>query len=283
MSRTRTPQQLSLFACQRWRQGRDSYRPKRDVVDPSAYEVVPVPKDVARAFCLEHHYLGSWPSCRYAFGLISRGQELVGIAAFGNNSTPGAHASVARDFGVRDPNDVAVLSRFVLRDDVLANGETLMLGATRRLLQREGIAGFASYSDLCMRDTVDGRVVLVGHVGWIYAAGSAVYTGRTDRGFIYLFRDGTTVPSRSLAKIANRDRGWRGAVARLVSHGAADLPEGASDEERRAWLAHWLPRLTRKRRHLGNHRYLFPLTKTVRRNLPDTLPYPKFADPVLAA
>jgi hypothetical protein len=67
-------------------------------------------------------------------------------------------------------------------------------------------------------------------------------------------------------------RGWRYAAALLEEHGAAPL--GAGDPE--AWLAEWLPRLTRRKRHPGNHRYAWTLQRRDRRHLPASMPYPKF-------
>lgn len=57
----------------------------------------------------------------------------------------------------------------------------------------------------------------------------------------------------------------------LERHGAAPLENGDVG----AWLARWLPALTRPLRHSGNHRYVWALDRRVRRHLPASLPYPK--------
>lgn len=45
---------------------------------------------------------------------------------------------------------------------------------------------------------------------------------------------------------------------------------------RRRGLAEWLPRITRRVPHAGNHKYAFALDRRMRRHLPASLAYPKF-------
>ena len=61
--------------CQRWRGGRDSYRPAGETIRTSDFEVAAFPEDaVAKRFVLRHHYSGSYPAARWRFGLY-RGAE----------------------------------------------------------------------------------------------------------------------------------------------------------------------------------------------------------------
>jgi hypothetical protein len=76
---------------------------------------------------------------------------------------------------------------------------------------------------------------------------------------------------RAEQKIRNRERGYRYAAASLERHGADPLGESAGV----GWLAAWLPRLTRRVLHQGNHKYAWPLDRALRRHLPQSLPYPK--------
>ena len=41
--------------CQRWRERRDSYRPRGEVMDPREYEVSALPTAEAKAFVISHH------------------------------------------------------------------------------------------------------------------------------------------------------------------------------------------------------------------------------------
>lgn len=252
---------------QRWRERRDLYRPAGETMNTRLYEVAPIRDDrTARAFVEQNHYSGSYPAARFRFGLYWGGL-LVGVAVF---SMPMAAAVLDR---LPCPREAAVeLGRFVLLDRVPGNGETWMLARCFEQLRREGIEGVVSFSDPMPRTRADGAVVFGGHVGTIYQASNAVYRGRTDRRTVYLLSDGTVFSARAISKIRSRERGWRYASEQLVRAGAVPLGEG---DDSRAWLATWLPRLTRTVRHPGQHVYLFGLDRAVRRALPASQPYPK--------
>lgn len=155
-----------------------------------------------------------------------------------------------------------------------ANGESWFVARTFELLRCVGIAGVVSFSDPLPRQDAVGRTVFCGHIGNVYQASNAVYAGRARRDTLRLLPDGSVLHRRTLAKIRARDRGWRYAAELLERHGAVALGES---EDARVWLDTWLPRLTRTVKHPGNHRYLFGLTRAMRRALPASLPYPKFA------
>jgi hypothetical protein len=270
--------QLDLFS-QRWRDGRSRFVPVRDVVNPADYDVAPLAGDTeAREFVARHHYLGSsYPAARFRYGLYTRRGDLVGVAVF---AVPTSDAVLTSAFPITDPLEATVLARFVLLDEVGFCAESMMIGRLRRLLASSGIVGFVSYADPCPRDTADGRAVLRGHCGTIYAASSAVYTGRTRPSLLRLLPDGRNLNARAISKIRNGERSWLAASAPLVAHGAEAPDAGMSELERRTWLDLWLARLTRPRRHKGCHRYLFAVDKRVRRHLPAGLPYPKHPDRV---
>lgn len=164
------------------------------------------------------------------------------------------------------------LGRFVLLDDVPANGETWMLAQCFRDLRSQGIAGVVSFSNPGKRTNGDGDVVFGGHVGTIYQASNAVYVGRSKAETRRLLPDGTVMHGRTLTKIRNRRKGHRYAAAILESHGAEPLQD---DEDARAWVARWVAALTRPLRHPGNFKYAWSLDKRARRHMPDSLPYPK--------
>jgi hypothetical protein len=248
---------------QGWRRRRASYRPQGEVIDTSQYEVAPIDSDTeAKRFVLETHYSGSYPVARFRYGLY-RGQQLTGVAVF----------SVPMRLEVFDPlpcpHEASVeLGRFVLLDDVPSNGETWFLSRALRDLARRGIEGVVSFSDPVPRMNADGRVVFKGHIGNIYQASSALYVGQAKPRTLRLFADGSVFSERAASKIRKREQGWRYAAAQLVAFGATPLRER---EDSVAWLRYWRPRLTRTLRHEGNHKYLFPIAKGLRKPLEKSL------------
>lgn len=260
---------MNTSVVQRWRGRRDSYRPAGETINTRSYEVATIADDsTARAFVEAHHYSASYPAARRRYGLY-RGPDLVGVAVLSEPMCSGVLAALPCP-----RESAAELGRFVLLDDVPANGETWMLARVFDLARRDGIEGIVSFSDSTPRTTSDGRVVFAGHVGTIYQASNAIYQGRAAARTVRLLPDGTVLSARAISKIRGRERGWRYASALLVAHGAGPLSEG---DDVRAWLAEWLPRLTRTLRTQGNHRYLFGLTPALKRALPASLSYPKLS------
>lgn len=235
---------------------------------PSRWEVAPIADDrTARTFVRTHHYSGSYPAARRRFGLYSSAGELAGVAVFSVPAQP-----KALDVLPGDRNTCAELGRFVMLDHVPANGESWFLARCFDLLRREGWTGILSFSDPVPRTDADGRVVFAGHLGTIYQASNATFTGRSKPRVAKLLPDGTVLNERAVAKIRARDTGWRYAAAVLERHGAEPLTE---HEDAAAWVHRWVPKVTRPLRHGGNLRYLWALHKRDRKHLPDGLPYPK--------
>jgi hypothetical protein len=250
---------------QRWLFGRDSYRPPSEVIRTADYEVAPIPEGAAKAFVVEHHYSRSYPAARFRFGLHRHG-DLVGVAVF---SVPMCWEVLKPLPG--PPLASVELGRFVLLDDVPGNGETWFLGRCFDGLRQAGLRGVVSFSDPVPRETVDGRRVFAGHVGTIYQAHNAVYLGRATPRTLRLLPDGRVLSDRAISKIRQLERGHAYSSALLEQFGAAPL----GGQEPRAWLSHWLPRLTRTMRHPGAFKYAWALTRSDRKALPASLPYPK--------
>ena len=245
-----------------------------NVFDPRHYEVAPIPDDAtARAFVLQHHYSASYPAARFRFGLYWGGL-LVGVVVF---SVPMNDAALACIPGER--LERVELGRLVLLDRVPFNAETWTIARCFELLRRAGLVGVVSFSDPVARTSTDGAIVFPGHVGQIYQASNAVYLGRGTSRRLRLLPDGSVFSARAESKIRSRDQGARYSAALLERHGAAPL---SSDEDPTAWLAVWLPKLTRPLKHAGNHKYAFPLDRRVRKHLPASLPYPRI-NPIRSA
>src|SRR5262245_59840194 len=145
--------QLSLLgdAAQRWRARRASYRPAGEPIDAHAYEVACIADDTtAKRYVLEHHYSASYPAARFRVGLYRRAQ-LVGVAVFSHPCNDQVLAVLPTE-----RLEAVELGRFVLDQDVPANGETWFLAAAFALLRHEGIRGVVSFSDPMPRARLDG-------------------------------------------------------------------------------------------------------------------------------
>jgi hypothetical protein len=87
--------------------------------------------------------------------------------------------------------------------------------------------------------------------------------------------DGRSFDNRAAAKIRALSQGWRYAAARLEAFGAAPLVDL---DRRHEWLDFWMPRVCRRTRRPGKHKYMWALDPAARRHLPKSLPYPKQVD-----
>ncbi len=120
---------------------------------------------------------------------------------------------------------------------------------------RPGSGGIVSFSDPVKRTTTAGQVVMPGHVGVIYQASNAVYTGRATPRTLTLLPDGSVFSDRAAQKIRAGDRGHEYAERQLVALGATSPRVGQSPAH---WLAAALADVGARRiRHPGNHRYAF--------------------------
>lgn len=258
---------MDTDSCQRWVERRASYRPAGETIKPTEFDVVRIHGDrEAKSFVCAHHYSATYPAARERFGLYRTG-ALVGVAVFSIpvqpkslNVLPGAAATKLE------------LGRFVLLDEVPANGESWFLARCFEQLRELGFTGVVSFADPTPRADNLGRVVHPGHVGTIYQASNAVYLGLSCARTIKLLPDGTVLHARAIAKVRCSEPGWEYAAGQLERFGAAPLD---ADADHRAWLSKWLPRLTRSVRHRGNHKYAWSLLPRGRALLPRSLPYPK--------
>ena len=258
-------------AAQRWRDRRGIYRPAKEVIVPSHYEVAPLPEREAKLFVEQHHYAGSMPSARWCFGLFWGGL-LVGVAVYSYPVNDKVITNVLPGAAIESVE----LGRLVLLDLVPANGESFFVARCFDLLRRENLIGVVSFSDPVPRTTVAGATVFIGHAGTVYQSLNAIYTGRGTARTLRLLPDGTVFSDRAAQKIRAGERGATYAAAQLVKAGApkADLTS-LSAEERRKWLRGAIARVTRPLKHGGNFRYVWALHKRDRKHLPAMQPYPK--------
>lgn len=259
------PVQTTLFA-QRWRERREWRVPPRGVIDPARYQVELIEQTHAKAFVVRHHYSGSFPAARISIGLFEQGRgrtQLVGVAVFGvpiNQRVIPHHLDLAPESGVE-------LSRLVLLDRVAGNAESWFVARAFRWVQQEkpGIAGVVSYCDPVPRRTLDGEIVLPGHVGTVYQALNAVYRGRSAARTLWLGSAGQVISERAISKIRGEEQGAEYAAAQLRAAGA---PPRRLGESAAAWVARTRASgCLRSVRHPGNHVYVFGLDRGIKRRL----------------
>lgn len=263
---------MNADRCQRWRERRESYRPAREVIRTSEFDVAAIADDTtARDFVERHHYSGSYPPALERFGLYHRG-ELAGVAVF---SYPVNDRSVSSVFPSLEVGAEALeLGRLVLLDEVGANAESYFVARCFEQLRGRGCRGVVSFSDPIARAAADGRIVTPGHVGTVYQALNARYLGTATARTLYLLDDGTALNARTIQKIRRGEKGWLGAVTSLQRAVRVDAIDAAADQDaRRAWLRSVTAQL-RRIRHPGNHKYAWALDRRVRLPLP-AMSYPK--------
>lgn len=254
MSRMHSPVQRDLFGhCQRWRNGRASYRPAGEVFDTSRAEVALIDEATAKSFTVQHHYSRSYPAARCRVGLFVKhrlqAEQLLGVAVF---SVPMNNAAVPAWFPGLSASAGVELGRFCLLDSAEANAETWFQARALRACARQlpDVAAVLSYCDPVARTAIDGSAVFPGHLGTIYRAGNANALGRSASRVLRLLPDGRVASDRALSKLRTDDQGAAYTLALLNQAGAPARSPGESG-------AHYLHRLDlagffRRLRHPGN-------------------------------
>lgn len=246
--------------CQRWNERRTSYRPARETIRTSEYDVAPIAGDnLAREFVERHHYSASYPAARERFGFYRFG-ELVGVAVF---SHPTNDRCLTNVFCNIDRLAAVDLGRLVLLDEVGANGESYFVARCFEHLKAAGFRGVISSSDPLERSSLDGRVVMPGHVGTVYQALNARYLGHSAPGLLRILPDGSAFHRRTIQKVRAGEKGWTSAAAKLVELGAPAIASDADRPARVDWLHQVLETMTRTLRHPGNHRYAWGFDRRV--------------------
>jgi len=257
----KAPVQLSLdMPCQRWRNGRASYRPAGELFDPRYITVEAIDDSMAKAYVLRHHYSGSYPAARFRAGVFRkepwRKEELVGVGVF---SVPMNQQVIPAYFDGLAPNDGAELGRFVLAESLAANAESWAIARMKRLLRQHlpSVRGIVAYCDPVERRTVDGTLIKRGHTGVIYKASGCTYRGRSSARTLWLAPNGESLADRTLSKIRLEEVGQGYAMDKLRQIGAppARFNESGVSYIERLKTSGWL----RPLRHPGNFAFTFSL------------------------
>ena len=144
--------------------------------------VGPVEQIDVREFCRRWHYTNSGGSASWNYGLFD-GDVLVGVVAY-NLPTREACAAV---FGQEHLSHVAHMGRLVCAEDAPRNSEShLIAGSLKRLHQSQGFWAVLTYA---AQDE--------GHIGYVYQATNAIYTGTSSPKPYYLDADGRKWGSKS--------------------------------------------------------------------------------------
>lgn len=264
--------------CQRWRNGRHSFRHASDGgFDANRYTVEPVDELAAKRYVLENHYSGSYPATSKRYGLFEDGR-LAGVMILGIPVQAKVLTGVFPD--LQPYTESLELSRFVLDDECPANSESWFLARGFELAAAGGIRGIVSFADPVPRKIED-RLIFPGHIGTIYQATNATYTGRGTSRTLVLLPNGEVFNDRAAQKVRAQDQGHEYVEAKLVQLGARPLRCGEVPSK---WLASALDDVKAvKIRHRGCHRYAFAIGETRQqrrrvRVLHPPMPYPKERD-----
>lgn len=270
---------MTAVRCQRWHE----QLPLWTVADPGdrfnarLYEVHPITEQAAKTFVVTHHYSGTYPAARLRYGLFRAG-ILVGVAVY---SIPTQAAVLTVALPDLEPFAESLeLGRFVLLDPEPGNAESWFLARCHEYLLTAGIRGVVSFADPVPRRMADGQLCSPGHVGIIYQASNAIYTGRSTARTLVMFPDGTVLNDKTAQKIRSQDRGHDYAERMLVDRGAAPMRPGEKPAD---WLRQALHDVHAGRlRHRGCHRYVFTLgARRARTRIGlAAQPYPKQPDQV---
>lgn len=164
------------------------------------------------------------PAARLSVGRFVKrpfsAEILAGVATF---SVPMSQAVIPALLDGLDPRLGVELGRFVLLDEVEANGEIWTLGKAFRLLGEHlpAVRGVVSFCDPVARSDNDGNQVKPGHVGIIYRAVNATARGRSKARTLLLAPDGSVISERAVSKLRNGESGADYVERSLRAKGAA--------------------------------------------------------------
>ena len=153
--------------CQRWRDGKSSWRHRSDGgFNARSYEVAPLDECTAKRYVERNHYSGTYVASRLRYGLWENHGPLVGVAVL---SIPVRSAVLTRPFPELEPYVESLeLGRFVLADRVPGNGESWFLARVFHVAAQDGIRGVVSFADPVARRDGAGHLIFPGHVGIVY-------------------------------------------------------------------------------------------------------------------
>jgi len=127
-------------------------------------EVLPIPNEQMKTWCLKRHYAKRIPSISYAFGLYIDG-FLSGVVSYG---TPASSSLLKGVCGKEYAKHVMELNRLIVDENSPKNSASFLVGRSLRMLSKPSI--IVSYADTEQ-----------GHIGYIYQACNFIYTGLSEK------------------------------------------------------------------------------------------------------
>lgn len=270
--------------CQRWRDRVPTWRRTSEGgFAPDLHRVIAIPEGPARRFVERHHYSGTWPAVRFAYGLQRidepagpdepAGGRLLGVLSLG---IPMNGAVLDIFEGTRRYAETLELNRLVLLDRAESNAESWFCSKAFKAAALQGIRGVVAHSDPQprTRQTPDGpELISPGHIGHVYVAQDFLYLGRTRPRRLTVLPDATVLSERAAAKIRRDEVGHKGAARRLTNLGAPPRQDGEAG-------AHWLARALEEigattLHHPGNHRFARSIGRRRTRLLGTAYPAPR--------
>ncbi len=156
--------------------------------------VAPVSSRDVDEFAKRWHYTRSGGAASWRYGLW-HGVTLLGVVAY-NLPTREACETV---FGSEHFDKVWHMGRLVLADEAPRNSESRLIGGSLRLVQREyphvwGVLTFAAID--------------AGHIGYVYQATNAIYTGTGGHTVFYIDAAGNRRATSHVSITQARAKGW---------------------------------------------------------------------------
>lgn len=142
------------------------------------YVVQKLPSSEGKEFVKEHHYSHGIHNGAMCYGLWHGFFDLVGVIAF---ATPCSEAVCASVFGVEHKRSVTELHRLVLLDDTPKNMESWFISRALKQFKQDRpyYNAVLSFADATQ-----------GHIGTIYQATNAIYSGMSGKATFYFDQNG---------------------------------------------------------------------------------------------
>ena len=158
-----------------------------------------VGKKKARSFIKKNHYTKGCGNAIISHGIYDKFANLVGVIAYQCPISENVRKSV---FGSQHKDKVIELHRLVTLDECPKNTESWFISKSLDKLKKEtSYWAVISFADATM-----------GHVGKIYQASNAIYTGKTSKNVYYKDSSRKLRPprqnGRNISKEEARERGW---------------------------------------------------------------------------
>ena len=150
-------------------------------------------RDVAE-FARRHHYTGTMGNAAWRWGLWHN-TTLLGVVAY-NLPTRDAQAGV---FGEEHLEHVWHMGRLVMAEDAPRNSESRLISLSLKEIQRERPDVWA---------VLTFAAVDAGHIGYVYQATNAIYTGTGGQAVYYINQRGERMATSHISQTQAREKGW---------------------------------------------------------------------------